>query len=179
VEGLELVKQSLGEFDASARRRPVPIEGSQYVLPVDVVIPAIGQSTDVDCAASSGITFRRDTTVEVNKGLATGRAGVYAAGDAVLGPATVVEAVAQGNDVAQAVDAYLQGEQVGSKQAWLAYDEEPLAWNMEEHATDTRVEMPVQDPAVRRRNWKEVELGLAEAACQAECRRCLRCDLDK
>ncbi len=179
VEGLELVLQELGEFDTSARRRPSPIEGSEYVLPVDIVIPAIGQSTDVECAGECGVAFRRNTTIEVNKSLATGRAGVFAAGDAVLGPATVVEAVAQGNQVAQAVDAYLQSDDVISKQAWLAYDEEPLVWNMEEHATDTRAVMPVQEPALRRTNWKEVELGLSEDACREECRRCLRCDMDK
>ena len=179
VEGIELIKQSLGEFDNSARRRPVPIDGSEYVLPVEVVITAIGQSTDVDCASNCGITFRRDTTVEVNKSLATGRPGVFAAGDAVLGPSTVVESVAQGNEVAQAVDAYLQGEDVVSKEAWLAYGEQPLSWNMEEHALDTRAAMPVQEPAVRKQNWQEVELGFSTKACQAECRRCLRCDIEK
>ncbi|NLG28543.1 MAG: FAD-dependent oxidoreductase, partial [Chloroflexi bacterium] len=179
VEGIELVLQELGEFDNSARRRPRPIEGSEYVLPVDVVIPAIGQSTDVECAGECGITFRRDTTIEVNKHLATGRAGVFAAGDAVLGPATVVEAVAQGNEVARAVDEFLAGMEVVSKKSLLAYDQEPIVWNMEEHANDTRALMPVQEPAIRRTNWKEVELGFDEKSCQEECRRCLRCDADK
>jgi len=55
VEGLELVTQQLGEFDSSARRRPSPLEGSEFVLPVDVIIPAIGQSVDT----SGGTSLRR------------------------------------------------------------------------------------------------------------------------
>jgi len=178
VEGLELVSQELGDFDNSARRRPQPIEGSEFVLPVDVVIEAIGQSTDVGCADGCGVSFNRNTTVEVNKELCTTREGVFAAGDAVLGPATVVEAVAQGNQVAVAVDSYLQDGEPVSKEEWLAYGSVPLTWNMEGYAEAGREEMPVQAPEVRRNNWKEVELGFAREACHEECKRCLRCDLE-
>ena len=178
VEGLELIRQELGEFDESARRRPQPIEGSEFVLPVDVVITAIGQGSDTSCAAGCGVEFNRDTTIKVDRKLAATRPGVFAAGDAVLGPATVIEAVAQGNKVAQAVDEYLQGGEPLPKEGWLAYDEVPLSYNMEDYAEAKRVEMPVQEPEVRRTNWKEVELGLSEAACREECKRCLRCDLE-
>ena len=179
VEGLELIRQELGEFDESARRRPQPIEGSEFVLPVDVVITAIGQGSDTSCAAGCGVEFNRDTTIKVDRKLAATRPGVFAAGDAVLGPATVIEAVAQGNKVAQAVDEYLQGGEPLPKEGWLAYDEVPLSYNMEDYAEAKRVEMPVQEPEVRRTNWKEVELGLSETACREECKRCLRCDLEE
>jgi NADPH-dependent glutamate synthase beta subunit-like oxidoreductase len=179
VEGLELIRQELGEFDESARRRPQPIEGSEFVLPVDVVITAIGQGSDTSCAAGCGVEFNRDTTIKVDRKLAATRPGVFAAGDAVLGPATVIEAVAQGNKVAQAMDEYLQGGEPLPKEGWLAYDEVPLTYNMEDYAEAKRVEMPVQEPEVRRTNWKEVELGLSETACREECKRCLRCDLEE
>jgi len=178
VEGLELIVQELGEFDESARRRPQPIEGSEFVLPVDVVITAIGQGSDTSCADGCGVEFNRNTTVKVNRSLSATRKGVFAAGDAVLGPATVIEAVAQGNKVAQAVDDYLQEGEQASKESWLAYDEVPLAYNMEDYAEAKRAEMPVQEPEMRRSNWREVELGLPEAACREECKRCLRCDLE-
>ena len=178
VEGLELIRQELGDFDESARRRPNPIEGSEFVLPVDVVIEAIGQSTDTECVGDCGVTFNRNTTVQVEKNLATTRPGVFAAGDAVLGPATVVEAVAQGNKAAEAIHAYLAGAQAAVPAEWHAYDTVPLSWPMEEYAEAVRAEMPVQAPDVRRNNWKEVELGFAEAQCREECRRCLRCDLE-
>jgi len=179
VEGLELVQQELGEFDEGARRRPRPIEGSEFVLPVDVVIPAIGQSTDVTCVGECGVEHNRNTTFKVDRKLLTSRPGVFAAGDAVLGPATVVEAVAQGNQVAQAVDTYLQQGWPVSKSGWLAYDSVPLTYNMEEYADAARVQMPVQEPAVRRNNWREVELGLSLEGCREECKRCLRCDIEE
>ena len=179
VTGLELVRQDLGEFDDSARRRPVPIEGSEFVLPVDGVIAAIGQSTDVSCADGCDVEFNRNSTVKVARDLASTKPGVFAAGDAVLGPATVVEAVAQGNQVAMAVDAYLQKGYAASKEEWLAYTEAPLTWVMEDYAEAVRAEMPVQEPTVRRRNWREVELGLEEGVCREQCKRCLRCDIEE
>ncbi len=179
IEGLALVMQDLGEFDESARRRPIPIEGSEFVLPVDVVITAIGQGTDMSCADNAGVEFNRNSTVKVDRKLTTTRKGVFAAGDAVMGPATVIEAVAQGNEVAQAVDAYLQDGEPEPKDGWLSYDSVPLAWVMEDYAEAKRVQMPVQEPSVRRQNWREVELGLAEKDCREECKRCLRCDIEE
>ncbi len=179
VTGLELVRQELGDFDASARRRPIPIEGSEFVLPVDIVIAAIGQSTDVRCAEDCGVAFNRNTTVQVGRDFAATKPGVFAAGDAVLGPATVVEAVAQGNEVALAVDAYLQNGTPISKEGWLDYTDVPLTWVMEDYAEAVRAEVPVQDPTTRRLNWRQVELGLAENVCREQCMRCLRCDIEE
>jgi NADH-quinone oxidoreductase subunit F len=184
VSGIELVRQDLGEFDDSARRRPVPIEGSEFVLPVDVVIAAIGQSTDVSCTdgcsvGCNEIEFNRNSTVKVERNLAATRPGVFAAGDAVLGPATVVEAVAQGNQVALAVDEYLRKGEPNPKDEWLDYTDVPVTWVMEDYAEAVRAEMPVQEPAARRHNWREVELGLSEEVCREQCKRCLRCDIEE
>ncbi|MBC7234856.1 MAG: NADH-quinone oxidoreductase subunit NuoF [Chloroflexi bacterium] len=178
VEGLELIRQELGEFDSSARRRPFPIEGSEFILDVDVVIPAIGQGTDMECVNGCGVEFNRDSTIKVSRHLATDRPGVFAAGDAVLGPATVVEAVAQGNKVAQAVDEYLMAGEPEPKDGWLAYDTVDLSWTMEDYAEAPRAKMPVQNPETRRNNWQEIELGFSEQVCREDCKRCLRCDLD-
>lgn len=178
VEQLELVRQELGEFDNSARRRPMPIEGSEFTIKADVVIAAIGQSSEVGCVGDCGITFHRNTAVQVNRDLATTRAGVFAAGDVVLGPATVVEAVAQGNKVAEAVDAYLREGEPGAASSLNEYDDLPVSWEREAYGDAKRAEMPVQDPITRRTNWLEVELGFAEAVCREECKRCLRCDLE-
>jgi NADH-quinone oxidoreductase subunit F len=179
AEKLELVRQDLGEFDASARRRPMPVEGSEFTIKADVVIAAIGQSTDLDCVGDCGVAFHRNTTAQVERNLATTRAGVFAAGDIVLGPATVVEAVAQGNKVAATVDAYLRDGEVGEGATLKEYDDlAVLSWEMEAYGDAKRAEMPVQDPIERRGNWREVELGLSEVACREECKRCLRCDLE-
>lgn len=112
VVGLELIRMELGEPDASGRRRPVPISGSEYTMDVDVVIPAIGQTTDLSVLGSSGgVKSTRRGTIEVNQAtLATSEEGVFAGGDCVTGPATLVEALAAGNRAAHVIDRYLRGE---------------------------------------------------------------------
>ena len=113
VTGVVLQRQRLGEFDNSGRRRPVPVDGDEVTLDVDVLIPAIGQTTDLSWMNEDGIEATRSSTFVVKDAFNTTRPGVFAAGDAVSGPATVIQAVAQGNLVAVAVDQWLQtGEMV-------------------------------------------------------------------
>ena len=105
LTSIELARQQLGKYDASGRRRPEPIPGSEFTLDVDVLIPAIGQSPDLTCMeGEKGVETGRGSTFVVNEGLGTTREGVFAAGDAATGPVTVIQAVAQGNKVAAAVD---------------------------------------------------------------------------
>jgi NADPH-dependent glutamate synthase beta subunit-like oxidoreductase len=180
VTGVELQPQQLGEFDKSGRRRPMPIEGSGYVMETDVIIPAIGQSPDLSSLNGDSPAVNRDQTFKVSRNLATSRPGIFAAGDAVLGPATVIQAVAQGNKVAMTVDDYLHGLAGGqpqSKENWLAYQTVEGAWNPEDYALAKRPEMPTREPDERVRSFAEIELGLNEEAAQEECKRCLRCDL--
>jgi NADH-quinone oxidoreductase subunit F len=179
VTKLELQPQELGEYDKSGRRRPMPIEGSGYAMDIDIVIPAIGQSPDRSCLNGDSPEANRDGTFKVGRNLETSRPGLFAAGDDVLGPATVIEAVAQGNHAAMAVDAYLQDGAPQSKEAWLAYGLVEAAWNPEDYAQASRPEMPVQAPEKRIRNFGEVELGFAEKTARDEARRCLRCDLER
>lgn len=179
VTGLELQPQELGEFDKSGRRRPVPIEGAGYVMDVDIVIPAIGQSPDLSCLNGDSPEVNRDSTFKVGRKLDTSRPGVFAAGDAVLGPATVIEAVAQGNKVAMAVDEYLQDGHPQSKEEWLAYRTVELTYNREEYAEAKRPEMPTQAPPERVKNFHEIELGFSEEIAREEAKRCLRCDLEE
>ncbi|MGC8787545.1 MAG: FAD-dependent oxidoreductase, partial [Anaerolineae bacterium] len=179
VSAVELQPQQLGEFDKSGRRRPVPIEGAGYVMDVDVIIPAIGQAPDLSALNGDAPEVNRDATFKVSRNLATSRPGVFAAGDAVLGPATVIEAVAQGNKVAMAVDEYLQQGQPQSKEAWLAYRTVELTYNREDYAEAKRPEMPTQAPEARVKNFAEIELGFSEEVAQEEAKRCLRCDLEE
>jgi formate dehydrogenase beta subunit len=112
VTGLELQRMELGEPDSSGRRRPKPVAGSEFVMKVDVVIPAIGQVTDLSCLCATdavGATHRGN--IEVNPStLATGEEGVFAGGECVTGPASLVEALAAGNRGAIVIDHYLRGE---------------------------------------------------------------------
>jgi len=179
VTGIECQAQKLGDFDRSARRKPVPLKGSEFLLDVDVLILAIGEAPDVEClSGSTGISVNRDSTITVSEDLATSCPGVFAAGDAVLGPATVVTAVAQGNKVAVAVDAYLKGHRVTTPRFVSSYHEIPQLFNAEKYADAKRAVMPELPVDVRLRSIAEVELGLDEKTAREECKRCLRCDLE-
>jgi NADPH-dependent glutamate synthase beta subunit-like oxidoreductase len=108
VSGIELMKMTLGEINGTGRRRPVPIEGSSFCEQADTVITAIGQSPEVPFLEAAAIT-EHGTVCCDEAGMVHGYEGVFAAGDAVSGPSTVVEAIASGKAVAQRVMDYLDG----------------------------------------------------------------------
>ncbi|HUC84871.1 MAG TPA: FAD-dependent oxidoreductase [Candidatus Acidoferrales bacterium] len=178
VTGVRLVRQRLAEFDNTARRKPVAMEAESFTLPLDVVIPAVGQAPDLSWLKPEEIAVTRGHTFVVNEAFLTSRPGVFAAGDAVTGPATIVQAIAQGNLVAVAVDEWLRTGRA-SKPRFLTprHDVAPLH-NLDDFAGAHRPAMPKLDLAKREGNFREVELGLNEAAAQAEAKRCLRCDLE-
>ena len=114
----------------------------------------------------------------MGNGLATTRPGVFAAGDAVLGPATVVQAVAQGNQVADEVDHYLRTGKVEKVVVRPGYEVIEQRFDMEQYYKAVRPrtrEIPVEE---RRGNFNEVELPFDEKTIQEECKRCIRCDLE-
>lgn len=111
VTGMEVIKQELGEPDASGRRSPVPVEGSNYIIPVETVVIAIGQSPNplirqttpgLETQKWGGIIVDEDT-------MKTSKDGVYAGGDTVTGAATVILAMGAGKKAAKAIDEKLQG----------------------------------------------------------------------
>jgi formate dehydrogenase beta subunit len=179
VTGVELLRQELGEFDASGRQRPVPIPGSEFTMDVDVLIPAIGQEPDLFWLdGDSGIETGRGATFAVGDGLATTRRGVFAAGDAVLGPATVIQAVAQGNQVADDVDRYLRTGRVEKVVVRPGYEIIEQRFDMEQYYKAERPSVRELAIEERRGNFNEVELPFDERTIQEECKRCIRCDLE-
>ena len=111
VKGLECQRMELGAFDASGRRRPVPVKGSEFVLEVDMAIPAIGYMPDLSCLPQNdGFKTTKAGTLSVDPiTLATHLPGVFAGGDVVTGPSTIVEAMAGGYRAAVSIDRYLRG----------------------------------------------------------------------
>ncbi len=178
VTGLVIQRQRLGEFDGSGRRRPVPVDGDEYTLDVDVVIPAIGQTTDTSWMQNTGIEATRSSTFAVNEALGTTRPGVFAAGDAVSGPATVVEAVAQGNLVAVAVDHWLKTGEYAKPRYETPRPDIAQLYDLNEYANATRPHVPELELDERDGNFAEVELGFDERTVREEAKRCLRCDLE-
>jgi heterodisulfide reductase subunit A-like polyferredoxin len=114
----------------------------------------------------------------VNRVLATTRAGIFAAGDMVLGPASVIEAVAQGNQVARSVDNYLRTGSLEKEVLLPGYEAVEQLYDLDEYAEAKRPEMMAMPVEQRKGSFEEVELGLPEMAIREECKRCLRCDLE-
>ncbi|OGO03448.1 MAG: hydrogenase, partial [Chloroflexi bacterium RBG_13_53_26] len=110
VSGLELIQMKLGEFDKSGRKTPSAVPGSEYVFDCDTIIEAIGQRPDTSFLGGDGVkTGRGSTIVADGRTLATDRPGVFAGGDAVTGPQTVIEAIAAGQRAASSIKRYLHG----------------------------------------------------------------------
>ena len=172
---LECNAMSLGDIDASGRRRPEPIEGSEFVMSFDTIIAAIGQRPEIPSRFK--LSLGRGNTIEVDPdSLATNKEGVFAGGDVVKGPASVIEAIAHGRLAATSIDKYLGGE--GDIDETLASPEEAMA-PLEEAEEEMRVEMPALPAKERIKNFEDVELGLAEKMAIKEAERCLRCDLEE
>ncbi len=175
--GVECSRMSLGKFDKGGRRTPQAIPGSDFVVDADMVIAAIGQTPDLSWMNGDGVKAGRAGTVEVNvKTLATGADGIFAAGDNVRGPATVVEAVGDGKTAAMAIDEYLGGD----GKAPNAFRDELV--NMVVSYDETlyqkelgRAAMPHLPVSKRDRNFNEVVLGYDEKTAVEEAKRCLHC----
>jgi len=176
VTAIKLQKMELGEPDASGRRRPVPIEGSEYVVEIDHVICAIGQQPDVSFAQQmKDLKITRWNTVDVDsETLRSSIEGVFAAGDAVTGPATVVEAIASGHRAAAAIHSFLSGEKMvlpaGMGESKREYELKPP-----EPPVLPRKPIEKHEAKTLKGDFEEVERGFTEATAMEEALRCLRC----
>ena len=174
VTGLEYIRMKLGEPDSSGRRRPVPVKGSEFKVKADLVIPAIGQKPDLGFAKEV-IQVTGWGTVEVNpETLRTNLEGVFAGGDCVSGPATLIEALDAGNRVARSIDAYLQGRTAEPEVSFKGID---VKAQRTEGFIDTcpQEKASLLDPKVRVKNFAEVEGPFSNIAAMKEANRCLRC----
>jgi len=171
----ELDECELREFDRSGRRRPVPIDGCVISQDYDTIFAAIGQAVDLGYGDAVD-TYRG--TIQVDRHcLATNLPGVYAGGDAVTGPARVVDALAHGKRAAVEIDRYLS-----KKRGDRPYVEIPEKIDVtmkvpEEVVKQARAEMPKLANEQRIKSFQEVELGFDEETARKECARCLRCDV--
>jgi NADH-quinone oxidoreductase subunit F len=178
ITGIEIQHQQLSDFDTSGRRRPIPIEASTFVLKIEALIEAIGQQPDHECISAAAVETNRNATVRVGKNLETSRQGVFAVGDVVSGPASVIEAVAQGNRAAEAVDQYLRTGTMTKIAMALDVHLPELSWKMEDYGQATRIHAGHLPVSERSGNFREVELPADEEKVCNEAKRCLRCDLE-
>lgn len=180
VTGITCQRMKLGDFDSSGRKRPVPVEGSEFTLKVDAVISAIGQVPDMSFIdAKRGVEINKWDCFAVGKGYKSGTTNprYFAGGDAVTGPDTAIGAIAAGHQAADDIDAAIRkanGEPAYEKPAPEKIDI-PLIID-EETVEAPQMAMPELHHDTRKTNFMEVELGFKrEDAIQEACR-CLRCD---
>ena len=182
VRGLECQRMELGDFDSGGRRRPVPVKGSEFVLGVDWVIPAIGYIPDLSgLPQGDGFTATKAGTLSVDPlTLATHLPGVFAGGDLVTGPSTVVEAMAGGYQAAVSIDRFLRGQDLRVNRVFKAEGraEVPKLEDAgEEEAEKPRAAMGALQADRRVCTFEEVNLGFDEETAIREAKRCLRCEL--
>jgi formate dehydrogenase beta subunit len=184
LTGVRFIRNKLGEPDASGRRSPVPIPGSEFVVPADTVIPAVSQAADLSFLPVDG-------AFEVNRGrikvdpatYATNVRGVFACGDFVTGPTTLIESAGHGKKAAYAIDRYLAGRtdvtvtpNVKITSSWRHDMPEFYDVLPRQHIpmVDLPARMPSTDPSA---NFSTpVELGYDTTAAVAESTRCLMCN---
>lgn len=181
LTAIRCLRAEMVEQEGSHRKIPVPVEGSEYLIETDAVISAIGQQVDKDCLSSlHRLKWTRRNTLFVSRvNMKTSVPGVFAAGDAVLGPATVIEAIGGGKRAADAIDRYLSDTPqprmppVPVRRGRIDWIEMPARVKMELK----RPEMSLLPIDRRRKTFQQVEIGYSEKRTRQEAARCLRCDI--
>jgi NADH-quinone oxidoreductase subunit F len=179
VAQIECVRMKLGEFDKSGRRRPIPVDASRTIVDIDTVIPAIGQAVDTSFimplsdTGESLFTTKSGLLITDPDSLETNVPGIFAGGDCVTGPWSVVAAIGAGREAAYSIDRFLGGD------AWIGAHAEIERCLVGEPIEEEckRCPMPELPVSERARNFKEVELGFTEDMAVAEAARCFQCDV--
>jgi heterodisulfide reductase subunit A-like polyferredoxin len=175
---LRCIRMELGEPDASGRRRPIPIKGSDFLVDLDTVIPAIGQAPDLSFLKGMEIETAPQGTIKADPvTLQTSRQGIFAGGDAVSGPWIAIEAVAAGKEAAISIDRYLRGKNLSEgrekpKSEKARYEE--IYAGQPKTPRERMERLPSEE---RRRAFSEVKKGFTEEQAKREALRCLNCGL--
>jgi len=190
LERAELIRMELGEPDASGRRKPIPVEGSNFVLDVDSAILALGQEADEELLSSLGIESERGKaradpeTLEVKD-------NIFVGGDLYLGPSTVIESIASGRRAAMMIDLKIKGKLEDIRKPWTG-DEDIhnflLDYHPYNHWRDVsekdyehverkrRINIPVRRAEERKNDFLEVEQTIKDAKeVTKEAERCMSC----
>ena len=182
VVGLRCIKMIPGDYDSSGRRRPVPVEGSEFDVNLSSVIVAIGEDPHFGFKDQvPELETNRNGSIKTDpESYATNLEGVFAVGDVVTGPDTIIKAMGAGMIAANMIDKHFQGEEIKPDYA----PTRPSVY-VEAHEIDPEKDIDLMRPAVsripvesRRSNFSEVDRKLNEDTAVKEAFRCLRCDLE-
>jgi len=178
VAAIECVHNVLGAPDQSQRRRPEPVEGTTFRLATDTVIIAIGQEVDLKGFGDAATLINKQGLVTADP--LTGQTAlqdIFAGGDAVLGPSTIIEAIAAGKNAARSIDSYLSGRPI-EKDEYEKHDQVVTLQRIlqsREVVAQERTPIPHEAVAEAVRNFGEFERGYEEGQAMAEAARCLAC----
>ena len=180
LASLTCQRMKLGRPDASGRARPEPIPGSEFDIPCDTAIAAIGQYLDQSCLEGTSVQLTKRNYVQVDeKTLETSLKGVFAGGDCISGPATAIEAIACGRRAAHSINQYLAGKKPrGEEEIFCIKKGELNEIDAKEYAQVERIprgKMPELALEERRGNFAETQVGFTEDMIERECQRCLSC----
>lgn len=174
---MECIRMQLGKTDSSGRRRPEPVPGSKFEEEFDTIVAATGQIPQIPEKMEAKVDKRGVLNADPDT-CAIEMIGVFAGGDVVSGPASVIEAIAAGRQAAISIDKYLGGEGLIEEKIASPEDVSALPELSEEEAERHRAEMPALGLDRRLEGFSIVELGFPEATAIEEAQRCLRCDLE-
>jgi heterodisulfide reductase subunit A-like polyferredoxin len=157
------------------------VPGSEFSLPLDTLIVTIGDEPDIDYITSMGIEIGEKGRIETDpETLMASRPGVFAGGDVVTGPNTVVDAIAAGKKAAAMIARYLRGKEMRQtpeiRRPYIYVP--PCRVSQDELKQTCRAQPPTLPLELRKQSFGEVEMSLSEEEAVAEARRCLRCDLE-
>lgn len=180
ITGLKCQKTELGPMDESGRRRPIPIEDSEFVIQCDTVIPAIGQIPEKYSYESiEGIQWHRNHTIQVSHVThQTDAPAVFAGGDLTRGPATVIEAIADGHKAAGAIDKFLNNKlQTDDTNLVLPRQRSKNQWQSMPKNPKIVPRSPIDHlpPTIRNQSFQEISKGLTEEQALIESQKCLNC----
>lgn len=174
VQGIECVRMELGGFDSAGRRRPKIKEGSSFIVDVDMVIPAVSQSSDLPFVKKDEVEMTEWGTFVTNKDtLMTTMEGVFSGGDVARGSDVAITAIADGKKAAISIDLHLGGKGILNKGEAIDI---PIPTDEDELVEHKRFPMEVLEPSQRKDCFCEVVQGYHKLNAIAESMRCLRCD---
>lgn len=177
VSGVRCIRNQLGEPEKDGRRRPIPVEGTEFDIDIDLLIPAVSQSPDISFLPEEiGLEISKWDRLSVNpETFETNVQGIFAGGDFVTGPRDVIRVIADGRRAALSIHAYLGGEEFEKGSAYFsALSEIKIDPDLEKTPRQKIDTIPVQE---RNSVYKEVELGFSKEVAIREATRCLQCHI--
>ncbi len=174
VSGVRCVRMELRGFDDSGRRKPRPVEGLEFVISADMVIPAVSQHSDLPFISKDEVEVTKWGTLRVDAdSMMTNMRGVFAGGDVVRGPDVAITAIADGKQAAVAIDKFLGGPGTLNTGEPI---EIPMPTDEKEVVEHERFPLRLRDVDTRKTSFSEVVIGFHKLNAIAEAMRCLRCD---